>query len=585
VRRVLATFREHWPRVLVVALTGIVASVTGLVSPLLVRAIIDHALPQHDMRLLALLCGAMIAMTVLSGLVDTGQTWLSTRVGQEMMFSLRVRLYSHLQRMSMRFFTDTRAGEILSRVTSDVTGVQDLVTNTASELLNAAVIVVTTVALMLALDVRLTLVCLAMFPLFVYPTRRAGRLRRALSKEAQAKVADLSSILEETLSVSGALLTKTFGRQQREIGRFTDISTDLMRLELRRTMIAQVFWVVTQTFWAVAPALIYYLGGRQLTSGSAHLTLGSIVAFVTLQNRLFFPLSRLFSMQVQVQSSMALFDRIFEYMDLPVEIDNAPDAKPLPAARGEVAFDNVRFTYDGANREALGGVSFVAPVGKLTALVGPSGAGKSTAMQLVARLYDPQAGRVTLDGHDLRSLDLGSVAASIGFVSQETYLFHTSLRENLRYARPDADDAAIEAAARAAQIHDRIAELPHGYDTVVGERGFKLSGGERQRIAVARVLLKGAPVVLLDEATSALDSLSERLLQAALVPLIEGRTTVAIAHRLSTVRRADQILVFDRGQIVEAGTHDALVRKGGLYARLVEEQFTSAPPALAIASS
>jgi ATP-binding cassette subfamily B protein len=584
VRRVLATFREHWPRVLVVALTGVVASVTGLVSPLLVRAIIDRALPQHNMHLLALLCGAMIAMTVLSGLVDTGQTWLSTRVGQEMMFSLRVRLYSHLQRMSMRFYTDTRAGEILSRVTSDVTGVQDLVTNTASELLNAAVIVLTTIALMLALDVRLTLVCLAMFPLFIYPTRRAGRMRRALSKEAQAKVADLSSILEETLSVSGALLTKTFGRQAREIGRFTDTSTDLMRLELRRTMIAQVFWVVTQTFWAVAPALIYFLGGRQLTAGG-HVTLGSIIAFVTLQNRLFFPLSRLFSMQVQVQSSMALFDRIFEYMDLPVEIDNAVDAKALPAARGEIAFEDVHFTYDGANREALDGVSFTAPVGKLTALVGPSGAGKSTAMQLIARLYDPQSGRVTLDGHDLRGLQLESVAASIGLVSQETYLFHTSLRENLRYARPDADDAAIEAAARAAQIHDRIVELPQGYDTVVGERGFKLSGGERQRIAVARVLLKGAPVVLLDEATSALDSLSERLLQAALVPLTEGRTTVAIAHRLSTVRRADQILVFDRGRIVEAGTHDALVRKGGLYARLVEEQFTAAPPALALASS
>ncbi len=583
VRRVAATFRAHWPKAAVVALTGVIASTTGLVSPLLVRSIIDRALPNHDMRLLLLLCGGMITMTVLSGLIDTGQTYLSTRVGQEMMFSLRVRLYTHLQRMSLRFFTDTRAGEILSRVTSDVTGVQELVTNTASEILNAAVIVLTTVALMLTMDWRLTLVCLAMFPLFIYPTRRAGRLRRALSKESQAKIADLSSLLEETLSISGALLTKTFGRQDREIGRFTQTSRELMALELRRTMISQVFWVVTQTFWAAAPALIYYLGGKGFAD--TRLTIGTIVAFVTLQNRLFFPLSRMFSIQVQVQSSLALFDRIFEYLDLPVEIGDAPDALCLPTPRGEVCFDEVCFTYDGAPRPALDGVSFVAPPGQLTALVGPSGAGKSTAIQLIARLYDPQRGRVLLDGHDLRALTLGSVAASIGLVSQETYLFHSSIRENLRYARPDADDTAIEAAARAAQIHERIVELPAGYDTVVGERGYKLSGGERQRIAIARVLLKGSPIVLLDEATSALDSVSERLLQAALVPLVAGRTTIAIAHRFSTVIRADQILVFDRGKIVERGTHETLLGDDGLYARLVEEQFqpaaVSLPPATA----
>ncbi len=574
VRRVVATFRAHWPKAALVALTGVIASTTGLASPLLVRAIIDRALPEHDMRLLLLLCGGMLTMTVLSGVIDTGQTYLSTRVGQEMMFSLRVRLYTHLQRMSLRFFTDTRAGEILSRVTSDVTGVQELVTNTASEILNAIVIVVTTVTLMLLMDWRLTLVCLCMFPLFIYPARRAGRLRRKISKESQAKIADLSSLLEETLSISGALLTKTFGRQEREVGRFTDVSRDLMALELRRTMISQIFWVVTQTFWAAAPALIYYLGGEGLAT--KRLTIGTIVAFVTLQNRLFFPLSRLFSIQVQIQSSLALFDRIFEYLDLPVEIADGPAGRTLPAPRGEVAFQDVSFTYEGAPRPALGGVSFVAPPGQLTALVGPSGAGKSTAIQLVARLYDPQAGRVLIDGVDLRELTLGSVAGAIGLVSQETYLFHSTIRENLRYARADADDAAIEAAARAAQIHDRIAELPAGYDTVVGERGYKLSGGERQRIAIARVLLKGSPIVLLDEATSALDSVSERLLQAALVPLVAGRTTIAIAHRLSTVIRADQILVLDRGQIVERGTHDALVQAGGLYARLVDEQFTLA---------
>jgi ATP-binding cassette subfamily B protein len=574
VGRVARTFRAHWGKAALVALTGVVASTTGLVSPLLVRGIIDKALPSRDTHLLALLCGAMISMTVLSGIVDTGQTWLSTRVGQEMMFSLRVRLYTHLQKLSLRFYTDTRSGEILSRVTSDVGGVQDLVTNTAADLLNNVVVVLTTITLMLFMDWRLTLVCLSMFPLFVYPTRRAGRLRRALSKESQGKLADLSALLQETLSVSGALLTKTFGRQAREVDRFTETSRDLMRLEMKRTMISQIFWVVTQTFWAAAPAMIYYLGGSRLAEG--HLTLGSIVAFVTLQNRLFFPLSRLFSVQVQVQSSLALFDRIFEYLDLPVEIADKPEAQALPSPRGELAFDGVGFTYDGANRAALDGVTFVAPPGKLTALVGPSGAGKSTAIQLVGRLYDPQQGRVTLDGHDLRDLRLAEVAAAIGLVSQETYLYHATVRENLRYARPDATDAEIEAAARAAQIHERIAELPLGYDTVVGERGYKLSGGERQRVAIARVLLKGAPIVLLDEATSALDSVSERLLQAALVPLTQGRTTIAIAHRLSTVVSADQILVMDRGKIVDRGTHQELVARGGIYGRLVEEQFGAA---------
>jgi ATP-binding cassette subfamily B protein len=576
VRRVVRTFREHWPMAALVAVTGVLASTTGLVSPLLVRSIIDRALPHHDTRLLALLCAGMLTVTVLSGIIDTGQTWLSTRVGQEMMFALRVRLYTHLQRMSLRFYTDTRSGEILSRVTSDVTGVQDLVTNTASDILNNFVVVLTTITMMLFMDWRLTLICLAMCPVFVIPTRRAGRLRRALSKEAQAKIADLSALLEETLSVSGTLLTKTFGRQRREIDRFTDTSRALMRLELRRTMISQIFWVVTQTFWAATPALIYFIGGERLAAG--HLTLGSIVAFVALQNRLFFPLSRLFSVQVQVQSSLALFDRIFEYLDLPIEIGDAPGARALPAPRGELSFEEVSFTYDGANRIALDGVSFVAPPGQLTALVGPSGAGKSTAMQLIARLYDPQHGRVTLDGEDLRALTLDSVAGAIGMVSQETYLFNASVRENLRYARADADDSAIEIAARAAQIHDRIVELPQGYDTLVGERGYKLSGGERQRIAIARVLLKGAPVVLLDEATSALDSVSERLLQAALEPLVAGRTTVAIAHRLSTVMRADQILVFDQGKIVERGTHGELIARAGLYARLVEEQFAVAAP-------
>jgi ATP-binding cassette subfamily B protein len=409
-----------------------------------------------------------------------------------------------------------------------------------------------------------------MMPLFVYPTRKAGAVRRRLSKEAQAKIADLSSVLDETLSVSGALLTKTFGRQGREIRRFREVSHSLLQLELKKTMIGQLFWVIIQAFWAVAPALIYLAGGRAVSAGT--MTLGSVVAFVALQNRLFFPLGRLFGVQVQIQASLALFERIFEYLDLVPEIADAPGAQPLVVVRGEVVFDRVSFAYTSA-RQALRDVSFTARPGELTALVGPSGAGKTTITYLIPRLYDVVQGGVRIDGQDVRAVTLPSVGQAVGVVTQETFLFHSTVRENLRYARPDAGDDDIQAAARAAHIHERILELPEGYDTVVGERGYKLSGGERQRIAIARVLLKNAPIVILDEATSALDTHSERQIQAALEPLIAGRTTIAIAHRLSTVLRADQILVVHEGRIVERGTHGELYRKDGLYTKLVDEQF------------
>ncbi len=571
--RVIGLFRPYWRSAILVAVAVACAATLGLANPLLVRQIIDRALPSHDLHLLGLLAGAMVGITLVAGGIDTLETYETTRVGQRVMYDLRTRLYSHLQRMGMRFFTDTRTGEILSRITADVNGVQELVTSTAAQVLQDIILVVSTMALMLAINWKLTLISLFMMPLFVYPTRKAGSVRRRLSKEAQAKIADLSSVLEETLSVSGALLTKTFGRQEREVRRFRDVSHSLLQLELRKTMIGQLFWVTIQTFWAVAPALIYLYGGRAVTAGT--MTLGSVVAFVTLQNRLFFPLGRLFGAQVQIQSSLALFERIFEYLDLVPEIADRPDAPPLQVTRGEVVFDRVSFSYRGPGdpNPALRDVSFTARPGELTALVGPSGAGKTTITYLIPRLYDVALGSVRIDGRDIRDATLASVAEAIGVVTQETFLFHSTVRENLRYARPSATEAEIHAATMAAQIHERIMQFPDGYDTIVGERGYKLSGGERQRIAIARVLLKDAPVVILDEATSALDTHSERQIQAALEPLTSGRTTIAIAHRLSTVLRADQILVVADGRIVERGTHAELYRKGGLYAKLVDEQF------------
>ena len=575
--RVLGCFRPYWKRGALVGVAVAATSVLGLANPLLVRQIIDHALPARDLRLLGLLASAMVAVTLLAGAIDTFETYQTTLVGQRVMFDLRTGLYAHLQRMSLRFFTENRTGEILSRITADVSGVQELVTTTASQLLTDVVLTLSTLVLMLLIDWKLTLICLAMLPLFIYPTRKAGAVRRRLSKESQARVADLSAMMGETLSVSGALLTKTFGRQRKEVSRFNGMNRSLLDLELKRAMLGQLFWVSIQTFWAVAPALIYLVGGRAVANGV--MTLGSVVAFVTLQNRLFFPLGRLFGVQVQVQGSLALFERIFEYLDLPTEIADKPGAPALTWKRGEVVFDRVSFDYHTAadgGAPALREISFTARPGELTALVGPSGAGKTTITYLIPRLYDVSAGAVRLDGQDVREVTLASVGEAVGVVTQETFLFHASVRDNLRYARSDASDEQLVAAARAAQIHDRIAQLPEGYDTIVGERGYKLSGGERQRLAIARVILKNAPVVILDEATSALDSGAERLIQAALEPLVEGRTTIAIAHRLSTVLRADQILVVEHGRIVERGTHAELYRKGGLYSRLVDEQFGAA---------
>jgi ATP-binding cassette subfamily B protein len=560
----------------------------------------------------------MIAIPIVSGLIGVGQSYMNNVIGQNVMQDLRNALYIHLQRMPLRFFTETRTGEIQSRLANDVGGVQAVVTDTASSVTSNLAIALSTVVAMFLIDWRLSVLSLGLLPFFMYLTYRVGKVRREVSSETQKSLAEMSALTEETVSVSGMLLSKTFGQQGAAIGKFRALNRTLAALQIRQAMVGRWFFMIIGTIFSITPAFVYWLAGTLAAAGDPTApTAGSIVAFTTLQSRLFFPLGQLLNVQVEIQGSLALFDRIFEYLEMDPEIVDAPDAVELDAGavRGGVRFHHVWFRYPTAavpsqlahqavadrrhepaaraNGATIGGpaidagpleilpafglsdVDFEAEPGQLVALVGPSGSGKTTTTYLLPRLYDVDAGAVEIDGHDVRRITLASLGRVIGFVTQETYLFHASIRENLRYARPDATDAELETATRAAAIHDRISELPDGYETVVGERGYKLSGGEKQRIAIARVLLKDPRILILDEATSALDTVSERLIQAAFERVMAGRTTIAIAHRLSTILRADQILVYDRGRIVERGSHAALLEQGGLYARLYREQFAA----------
>jgi ATP-binding cassette subfamily B protein len=550
--------------------------------------------PCPNLSLLYRYVGIMIAVPIVTSLIGIAQTYWANQVGLNVMQDLRNRLYSHLQHMSMRFFTATRTGEIQSRLSNDVGGVQAVVTDTASNVLANVVTIASTLIAMVALSVPLTILSLALMPLFLWLTVKVGRARREVATNTQKTLADLTAITEETLSVSGILLSKSFGRQRHEIDRFRGENRRLTGLQIRQTMIGRSFFAVVGTFFSITPALVYLVAGWQLSNDPSAIDAGTIVAFTTLQSRLFFPIGSMLQVTTEVQSSLALFDRIFEYLDLRHDIEDAPGAVALDPSevRGAVELRDVRFRYEGSEETetptsptdvgseneaprpwTLDDISLRVEPGQLAALVGPSGAGKTTITYLVPRLYDVQQGSVTIDGHDVRGITLESLGENIGVVTQETYLFHTTIRRNLQYGRPDATQQELESAARAAYIHDRISELPDGYDTVVGERGYKLSGGEKQRLAIARVILKDPSILILDEATSSLDTTSERLVQAALEPLTQGRTTIAIAHRLSTILKADVIFVIDRGRLVEQGTHDELLAREGLYARLYQQQF------------
>src|SRR5215204_2972278 len=654
VRRILQFFRPYWLRVALTVVAIIAVAIIGLVNPFLLKLIIDEAIPNRDLNRLYIYVGLMIVLPIITGLIGVGQTYLNTVIGQSVMQDLRNALYEHLQRMPLRFFTSTRTGEIQARLSSDVSGVQQVVTDTATSIVSNLATAISTIVAMWLISWQMTLISLGLLPIFLIVTYKVGEARRDVKTETQETIADMTSQVEETLSVSGMLLTKAFGRQSRAIADFQGINTRLTALQIKQQMIGRWFFMIIGTFFSITPAFVYWYAGVQIIGGNATLTIGDIVAFTTLQSRLFFPLGQMLNVQVEIQVAFALFDRIFEYLDLPVEIADRENAISLDPKRvqGHVSFRHVNFRYpDVARRNgqrrgndvldeedrgrgnlgsdagmgsqgaeavlpapsaafaingpvedespvdyasgdrataarvpfALVDIDFEIKPGQLAALVGPSGAGKTSIALLVPRIYDVDSGSVAIDGIDVRDLTLASLGSIIGLVTQETYLFHSTIRENIAYGRMDATQEEIEAAARAAAIHDRIVELPERYETDVGERGFKLSGGEKQRVAIARVILKDPRILILDEATSALDTRSERLIQAALDPLMRNRTTLAIAHRLSTILDADVILVVDRGRVVERGTHGELIQRGGLYAKLYRQQFASSTSRTALA--
>lgn len=606
-RRVFRYARPYVGAIVIVLGTITLSSLLGLLPPLIYRELIDKVLPSGDLRLLNLLAVGLFAVPLFSGLLGVLQRRYSARAGEGIIYDLRNEMFDHLGRMSMRFFTNTKSGEIVSRFNNDVVGAQSAITGTLPEILTNVVTLVSTLAVMLAIEWRLALLSVAVLPLFLLPARRVGLILRKIRRQALDYNAAMSSQITETLTVSGALLMKTFNRLPDEARTFRRNSANVRDIGVRRAEVAQLFFMGLGLVGAIGSALVYWVGGWMVLNDA--LTVGTIVAFTAYLTRLYGPISALTNVQVEFVTALVSFERVFEYLDLPVEIQDRPNAVWFREVEGRICFEEVWFQYQGPligdvlaqkqagatgedtadsttkqngadvevafKHHALQGVSFEIEPGSLTALVGPSGAGKTTITYLLPRLYDPTSGRITLDGCDLRDIALDSLIQQFGVVSQETYLFHDTIRANLLYAKTDATQTELEAACRAANIHDMIASLPDGYDTLVGERGYRLSGGEKQRLAIARVILKDPRILVLDEATSHLDSQSEALIQAALEPLLRGRTSVVIAHRLSTILAADKILVIDKGRVVEQGVHRDLLAQGGLYATLYETQFRS----------
>lgn len=614
-KRVALCFRPYKGQVILVLFTILIAAALSIVFPLMIPLVFDDALAHRNMNHLITYAIIMVIAALTSGVLGVAQTYLNNRVGQYVMRDIRDELYAHLQDLSFRFFTSMRTGEIQSRLSNDVSGAQAAVTDTFSSAITSIVSLIVTVVAMLYLSPLLTLVSFILLPVFLSFTFKVGNVRREFMRATRESLASLNVLMQETLSVSGVLLIKIFGRKKFAQDQFNSENRKLTELSIRQQMVGRWFFMFMGAFSSITPVILYLVAGWILiyNPGAAHITIGDLIAFITIQGRFFGPFSQLLSLQVNVQGDLALFDRIFEYLDLPVEIQDAPNALHLSSdeVRGEVMFKNVTFTYKrddfsvlsqpvdrNSNSNANGhgksrtlterstssieepgrpmtlkDISFDIKPGQLAALVGPSGAGKTTITYLIPRLYDVDSGVVEIDGHDVKDIAMASLGELIGVVTQETYLFHTTIRQNLLYVRPEATEEEIIAAAKAAAIHDRIMELDDGYETIVGERGYRLSGGEKQRIAIARVLLKNPRILILDEATSSLDTRSERLIQAALKPLMKNRTTIAIAHRLSTILAADIILVIDKGEIVERGTHQELLEREGLYARLYNQQF------------
>ncbi|MGV9825105.1 MULTISPECIES: ABC transporter ATP-binding protein [unclassified Gordonia (in: high G+C Gram-positive bacteria)] len=566
-RRIAALFSRYRLRLAVVMVLIVAASTITLANPFLVRAVIDTAIPDKNVTLLAWAVAAMIGITVVSSVLGVLQTWISTTVGQQVMHDLRTRVFAHLQRQSLGFFTRTRGGEVQSRLTNDIGGMQTVVTTTATSVAANVTTVVGTVVAMVALSWQLSLLSLIVLPPAIWLTRTVARMRREITTKRQSALADMQTQIEESLSIGGIQLSKTLGAGPALASRFTDTSHHLVDLEVRSQLSGRWRMATMNIIFATIPALLYLVAGLPATSGG--MTIGTLVAFTGLQAALFRPLMSLLDVGVTITSSLALFSRIFEYLDLPMSIADPEQPVALAHPRGAVKFDDVSFRYEGAERDAVHGIDIDVHAGDSLALVGETGSGKTTLASLVSRLHDVDTGSVRIDGVDVRDIALADLARIVGVVSQETYLLHASIRDNLRHARPDATDAQIEAAARAAQVHDLIAGLPDGYDTVVGARGHRFSGGEKQRIALARTLLRDPRILVLDEATSALDNETERAVQAAVDAASAGRTTITVAHRLSTIRDADQIVVLDHGRIAERGTHDELLARGGRYAHLL----------------